>query len=122
MRPREAEKAKAAAVEKPTSPAQKGGRGETQGPPPPAAPPPQQFARESKKVEKEPREEWTTLVETARIPGGVFTMGNDAGRKDEKPAHQVRLNSFPMSRTEITNRQYRTFLEQTGHARPKVQS
>ena len=46
-------------------------------------------------------------------------MGNDAGRRDERPAHQVRLNGFRMSRTEITNRQYRVFLEQTGHARPR---
>ena len=119
MRLREVEKAKAAAVEKASSPAPKVVPAETPEAAPPAAPPPQQFARESKKVEKEPREDWMTLVEMARIPGGAFTMGNDAGRKDEKPAHQVRLDSFPMSRTEITNRQYRTFLEQTGHARPK---
>ncbi len=127
VRLREVEKTKAAAAaEKAITPAPIVVPAETPRQTPPAAPPqqvakepPQQVAKESKTVEKEPREDWTALVDMARIPGGVFSMGNDAGRKDEKPAHQVRVNGFRMSRTEISNRQYRVFLEQTGHARPK---
>jgi len=69
--------------------------------------------------DKPPREPWTSFIDTASIRGGVFTMGSDAGKKDEKPAHQVRLNSFRISRTEVTNRQYRSFLEETSHGRPK---
>ena len=46
-------------------------------------------------------------------------MGNDGGKGDEKPAHQVRLEGFRISPSPITNRQYFVFLEETGYARPK---
>jgi formylglycine-generating enzyme required for sulfatase activity len=46
-------------------------------------------------------------------------MGNDGGKGDEKPAHQVTLDGFRISPSPITNRQYFVFLEETGHARPK---
>ena len=62
---------------------------------------------------------WMDLLETAPIPAGVFMMGNDNGRGDEKPRHQVRVDAFNMSRTEISNRQYLAFLEETGYPRPK---
>lgn len=66
-----------------------------------------------------PRPNWTVLIDTAAIPGGVFMMGKEDGKKDEKPRHRVSLEGFQMSRTEITNRQYIAFLEATGHPRPK---
>ena len=66
-----------------------------------------------------PRLKWTALFDTVAIPGGVFTMGNDGTREDEKPRHQVRIDGFRMSRTETTNRQYLAFLEDTGFQRPK---
>jgi len=88
-------------------------------PPAPVAAPPSAGTNESKNAEKKTRESWTSFIDTAAIPGGVFTMGNEAGKKDEKPAHQVRLKNYRISRTEVTNRQYRAFLEETGHARPK---
>jgi formylglycine-generating enzyme required for sulfatase activity len=46
-------------------------------------------------------------------------MGDDNGKGDEKPRHQVRVDAFHMSRTEITNRQYLVFLEETGYQRPR---
>ena len=46
-----------------------------------------------------------------RIPAGEFTMGSDDGFPDAKPARQVRLASFAIDRCEVTNRQYRRFLE-----------
>jgi len=46
-------------------------------------------------------------------------MGNEDGKKDIKPRHRVRLDGFQMTRSEITNRQYMTFLEETGYPRPK---
>jgi formylglycine-generating enzyme required for sulfatase activity len=64
------------------------------------------------------RQKWS-LIDTVAIPGGVFMMGNDGGRGDEKPRHQVRLDGFRMSRSEITNRQYLAFLEDTGRSRPR---
>jgi formylglycine-generating enzyme required for sulfatase activity/class 3 adenylate cyclase len=66
-----------------------------------------------------PRLKWAALFDMVGIPGGTFMMGDDSGRDDEKPRHQVRLKGFQMSRTEITNRQYLAFLEDTGIQRPK---
>ncbi len=45
------------------------------------------------------------------IPAGSFRMGSEKGRKDEVPAHKVRLSKpFWCGRSEVTNRQYRDFL------------
>jgi formylglycine-generating enzyme len=51
------------------------------------------------------------------VPGGEFTMGTDAdvGWADEKPAHRVRVDGFWMDETDVTNAQFRAFVEATGH-------
>jgi formylglycine-generating enzyme len=51
------------------------------------------------------------------IPGGEFTMGTDGevGYPDERPAHRVRVNGFWMDDTEVTNAQFRAFIEATGY-------
>lgn len=51
------------------------------------------------------------------IPGGEFTMGSDAGdaRADEKPSHRARVDAFWMDQTEVTNAQFRKFVEATGY-------
>src|SRR5262249_20608627 len=51
------------------------------------------------------------------VPGGEFTMGtdDDIGWSDEKPAHRVRVGGFWMDQTEVTNAQFRAFVEATGH-------
>jgi formylglycine-generating enzyme required for sulfatase activity len=51
------------------------------------------------------------------VPGGEFTMGSDDDEAwpDEKPAHRVRVDGFWMDRTEVTNAQFRAFVEATGH-------
>jgi formylglycine-generating enzyme required for sulfatase activity len=51
------------------------------------------------------------------IPGGEFTMGTDSelGWPDEKPAHRVRVNGFWMDETDVTNAQFRKFVEATGY-------
>jgi formylglycine-generating enzyme required for sulfatase activity len=46
-------------------------------------------------------------------------MGDDSGKGDEKPRHQVILDPFNMSRTVITNQQYLAFLADSGYSRPK---
>jgi serine/threonine protein kinase len=48
--------------------------------------------------------------EFVEIPGSSFFMGNPKGGSDEKPVHEVILNSFKISRFEITNKQYCVFL------------
>lgn len=51
------------------------------------------------------------------IPGGEFTMGTDLeiGWADEKPAHPVRVSGFWMNATEVTNAEFRKFVEATGY-------
>jgi formylglycine-generating enzyme required for sulfatase activity len=51
------------------------------------------------------------------VPGGEFIMGNDSaiGWPDEKPAHLVRVDGFWMDETEVTNAQFREFVEATGY-------
>jgi formylglycine-generating enzyme required for sulfatase activity len=53
-----------------------------------------------------------------RVPGGEFTMGtnSDLGWPDEKPAHRVRVDGFWMDETEVTNAQFRAFVEATGYS------
>src|SRR5262245_22349501 len=47
------------------------------------------------------------------VPGREFTMGTDSelGWPDEKPAHRVRVDGFWMDATEVTNAQFRAFVE-----------
>ncbi len=51
------------------------------------------------------------------IPAGEFSMGtnSDLARADEKPAHRVRVDGFWMDATEVTNAQFRAFVEATGY-------
>ena len=47
------------------------------------------------------------------IPAGEFEMGTagDTPNKNEQPAHKVRVAAFYMDETEVTNAQFRTFVE-----------
>lgn len=51
------------------------------------------------------------------IPGGEFMMGTDFEHAwpDERPAHAVRVHGFWMDETEVTNAQFRRFVEATGY-------
>lgn len=51
------------------------------------------------------------------IEGGTFAMGadNEQGRKDEYPKHAVKVNSFYMDATEVTNEQFAAFVNATGY-------
>ena len=49
------------------------------------------------------------------IPAGEFTMGNDAGDDDEKPAHTVPLEAFEIDLFEVTNADFAKFVEETGY-------
>jgi formylglycine-generating enzyme required for sulfatase activity len=52
------------------------------------------------------------------VSGGRFRMG---GRRylAEQPIHAVRVSPFWIGETPVTNRQFSTFLDQTGHAEPR---
>jgi len=49
------------------------------------------------------------------IPEGTFVMGGDSiwGRPDEFPRHAVKISSFYMDKHEVTNAQFRAFVEAT---------
>ena len=50
-------------------------------------------------------------VEMALIPAGEFQMGSNHGKSDEKPAHTVYVDAFYMDVREVTNAQYKKFVD-----------
>jgi sulfatase modifying factor 1 len=65
----------------------------------------------------------TTLAEAldrsvVSIPAGEFLMGSDTGRDDERPPRLVYVDAFELDRYEITNAQYRRFLQITRRESP----
>jgi sulfatase modifying factor 1 len=49
------------------------------------------------------------------IPGGIFTMGSEAFYPEEAPLRRVRVDSFWIDETPVTNRQFALFVEATGY-------
>jgi len=45
-----------------------------------------------------------------RLPGGWFTMGNYLGEMDERPARQVKVEPFLISKYEVTQGQYEAIM------------
>ncbi len=45
-------------------------------------------------------------AEMVLIPAGEFVMGHAGGKPDEAPAHKVRVETFLMDRTEVTQQQF----------------
>ncbi len=44
------------------------------------------------------------------VEGGTFMMGSNEGGSDERPVHEVSVDSFYISRHEVTNAEYCDFL------------
>lgn len=69
--------------------------------------------------------DWTPVaqtfdsVEMVQVPAGCFTMGHDEGRRDERPAHEVCVDTFWLDRYEVTNAQYGSAGNFTGDNRPR---
>ncbi len=55
------------------------------------------------------------LKEMVRLEGGTFWMGSDEHYPEEAPAHRVQVDAFWMDATPVTNREFRRFVEATGH-------
>lgn len=53
------------------------------------------------------------------VAEGVFNQGSNNGDKDQRPEHQVFLSAFEISRSEITNRLYKQFVDTAGHPPPQ---
>ncbi len=49
------------------------------------------------------------------IPGGTFSMGDVNGEPDEFPPHSVRVDAFWMDATEVTNAEFKRFVDATGY-------
>jgi len=60
-------------------------------------------------------------VEMILVPAGEFIMGSpeNEGYNDEHPQHRVFLDGFYIDRCEVTNSQYKQFMDATGHNAPK---
>ncbi len=56
------------------------------------------------------------------IPAGSFTMGSDLpdAPADAQPAHTVDLDAFWIDRDEVTNQEYKVFLDATEHRLPQA--
>ena len=52
------------------------------------------------------------------IPAGEFIMGSDARMPDEGPAHKVYLDSYWIDLYEVTNAQYKKFIDATRRRSP----
>lgn len=50
-----------------------------------------------------------------RVPGGTFRMGSDSHYPEEAPSHRVSVDPFWIDAAPVTNRQFRAFVEATGH-------
>ena len=59
----------------------------------------------------------TSISGMVLIPGGVFDMGgdNDQADRDEYPKHKVQVSAFYMDVTEVTNAQFKKFVDATGY-------
>ena len=55
----------------------------------------------------------------SRIPGGWFTMGNEHGLEDERPAHRVLVDPFELAVCAVTRAEYERFIDATGHELPR---
>lgn len=59
------------------------------------------------------------------IPEGPFQMGSpdpSVGKNDERPVHCVYLESFYIDKYEVTNRQYKKFVDETGYPAPEIKN
>lgn len=61
-------------------------------------------------------------IEWVEIPAGPFMMGaaeGDVGADDDEfPLHEVTLDAYWIAKTEVTNAQYKQFVDATGHRTP----
>ena len=63
----------------------------------------------------DPQSQDSGTSDMVRIPGGTFRMGSDHHYPEEAPVHRVTVEGFWIDRTPVTNRQFRRFVDATGH-------
>jgi formylglycine-generating enzyme required for sulfatase activity len=52
------------------------------------------------------------------VKGGSYMRGDERGAKDQRPAQEVTVPSFEISRSEVTNLLYKFFIDATGRPAP----
>jgi serine/threonine-protein kinase len=52
------------------------------------------------------------------VRGGKFLMGRNDGEPDEMPAHEVEVKDFYLDKYEVTNKQYKEFVDAKSHRAP----
>lgn len=59
----------------------------------------------------------TSMKGMILIPGGIYDMGGDnvQASADEYPKHKVKVSPFYMDETEVTNAQFKMFVDATGY-------
>ncbi len=60
----------------------------------------------------------STNAEMVKMSGAKFLMGNDKGKSEETPAHEVEVESFLMDKHEVTNAEYYEFVKGTDYPVP----
>ena len=58
-------------------------------------------------------------AEMALIPAGKFQMGSEVGENNETPVHTVYVDAFYIDKYEVTNAQYRLFVQTQGYREPR---
>lgn len=53
------------------------------------------------------------------IPEGIALVGANQGEPLEQPQHEVEVDAFYISQHEITNQEYKAFVDDTGHPVPR---
>ncbi len=55
------------------------------------------------------------FMKMIRVEGGEFSMGTSNGLPDQQPSHVIKLDDFDIGAFEVTIRQFRTFIIETGY-------
>jgi formylglycine-generating enzyme required for sulfatase activity len=58
------------------------------------------------------------LEDMVLVQGGTYTIGRDDGDRYARPGHAVSLQPFYVDKTEVTNAQYKKFVDATGRKPP----
>lgn len=77
------------------------------------------FTRKDEPVVTTPPKTISPPAGMALIQGGKFMMGRDDGSSDEGPVHEVELKSFFLDQQEVTNQEYKKFVDATGRPAPR---
>ncbi len=78
-------------------------------------------ANEARLPEINPPNTQTDLSDDAEIPGGKFTLGSIGEQgfvfDNEQLAHEIEILPFAISKTAVTNSEFRHFVEESGYSR-----